>query len=480
MSEHFTLMIPGAKAAERVEIRAPFDQSVIATVDKAGWEALETALARAYALYLERDNWIPKPERLAILSRLKTLLAERHEALSVEAAREGGKPLIDSRVEVTRAIDSIQVCIDAMRTEGGKEIPMNVNAASLGKLAVTRREPLGVVVAYSAFNHPVNLIAHQVGPAIAAGCPVIVKPAEAAPLSCFRFVKLLHEAGLPEEWCQACLVSGHDLSVRLISDKRVAFLSFIGSAEVGWMLRSKLAPGARCSLENGGVAPVIVDETADLDAAIEPLAKGGFYHAGQVCVSVQRIYVHESVAEEFAEKLAARAKRLVVGDPTLDTTEVGPLIRPKEVDRVETWVQEAVDHGTKLLCGGKRISDSCYECTVLFNPADDLMVSREEVFGPVVCVYSYKNIDKAIERANALPYSFQAAIYTNDLNTAMRGYARLNGSAIMVNEHTAFRVDWMPFGGLKESGLGVGGIPYTYHDMTIEKMLVIKSGELKL
>ncbi|MBU1920280.1 aldehyde dehydrogenase family protein [bacterium] len=480
MSEHFSLMIPGATAAGKTEIRAPFNQTVIATVDKAGWDALETALSRAYKLYLNRDHWIPKPERLAILGGLKTLMAERHEELSVEAAREGGKPLLDSRVEVTRAIDSIQICIDTMRTEGGREIPMNVNAASLGKLAVTRREPIGVVVAYSAFNHPVNLIAHQVGPAIAAGCPVIVKPAEAAPLSCFRFVKLLYEAGLPEEWCQACLANSHDLSIKLIGDKRVAFLSFIGSAEVGWMLRSKLAPGARCSLENGGVAPVIVDATADIDAAIEPLAKGGFYHAGQVCVSVQRIYVHESVAEEFAEKLAARAKQLVVGDPTLDTTEVGPLIRPKEVDRVETWVQEAVEHGAKLLCGGRRVSDTCYECTVLFDPPDDVMVSRAEVFGPVVCVYSYKNMDKAIERANALPYSFQAAIYTNDLNTALRGYARLNGSTIMVNEHTAFRVDWMPFGGLKESGLGVGGIPYTIHDMTIEKMLVIKSGELKL
>jgi acyl-CoA reductase-like NAD-dependent aldehyde dehydrogenase len=307
-----------------------------------------------------------------------------------------------------------------------------------------------------------------------------VKPAEAAPLSCFRFVQMLREAGLPDEWCQACLFDNHELSAKLVSDPRISFFTFIGSAKVGWRLRSQLAPGARCALEHGGVAPVIVDETADLEATIEPLAKGGFYHAGQVCVSVQRIYVHRSIAKTLAEKLAKRARELKIGDPTLAATEIGPLIRPGEVDRVEEWVKEAVDKGAELLCGGKRISDTCFECTVLYNPPENVRVSTEEVFGPVVCVYSYDNLDEAIRRANSLPFSFQASVYTNDLNTAMRCYARLNGSAIMVNEHTAFRVDWMPFAGLKYSGLGIGGIPYTIHDMQIEKMLVIKSGELKL
>jgi len=480
MAEHFSLMIPGAKASGKTDVVAPFDGSLIATVETSGADAVECALATAKRLHDDRDGWIPRPERIAILSRLMELMRGRFDELAVEAAREGGKPLVDSRVEVTRAIDSIQVCVDTMRTEAGREIPMNVNASSMGKLAVTRFEPIGVVVAVSAFNHPVNLIAHQVGPAAAAGCPVIVKPAKDTPLSCIRFAEMLREAGLPEEWCQVCVTDSHDSATKLACDPRVAFLSFIGSGEVGWMLRSKLAPGTRCALEHGGVAPVIVAADADLDAAIPGLAKGGFYHAGQVCVSVQRVYAHESIAVDVADRLKSAATMMKIGDPTKEETDIGPLIRPSEVDRVEEWVAEAVDRGAKLFCGGKRISESCYDTTVLLDPPDDVKVTTHEVFGPVVCVYTYKNLDDAIARANALPFSFQAAVYTLDLETAMRCYARLNGSAIMVNEHTAFRVDWMPFAGLKESGHGIGGIPYTIHHQHLLNLHVVKSGELVL
>jgi acyl-CoA reductase-like NAD-dependent aldehyde dehydrogenase len=209
-----------------------------------------------------------------------------------------------------------------------------VNAASAGRLAFTQLEPRGVVVAFSAFNHPLNLIAHQVGPAVATGCPVIVKPAEATPLSCWRFVEILHEAGLPPEWCQALMTTDLNVAGQLVSDSRVGFFSFIGSAKVGWMLRSKLAPGARCALEHGGAAPVIMARDADLDDALPLLAKGGFYHAGQVCVSVQRVFAHRAVARQVAEKLAELAYEMTVGDPTLPVTEVGPLIREAEVTRV--------------------------------------------------------------------------------------------------------------------------------------------------
>ena len=229
--------------------------------------------------------------------------------LAIEAAREGGKPLLDSRVEIERAIDGVNNCIECMRSAAGREIPMGINAASKQRLAMTHREPIGVVVAVSAFNHPVNLIVHQVGPAIAAGCPVIIKPAEDTPLSCFRFVALLRQAGLPEEWCQALVVNDLEVASRLVTDARVGFFSFIGSAAVGWMLRSKLAPGTRCALEHGGAAPVIVAADADLDAALPLIAKGGFYHAGQVCVSVQRVYCHRSIARKLAERLARSCRR---------------------------------------------------------------------------------------------------------------------------------------------------------------------------
>ena len=222
---------------------------------------------------------------------------------------------------------------------------MRINAASAGRLAFTESEPVGVVLAFSAFNHPVNLIVHQVCPAVAAGCPFVLKPAEATPLSGMRVVSILHEAGLPEVWGQALLASDREVAGRLVADPRVGFFSFIGSARVGWMLRSRLAPGARCALEHGGAAPVVVAADADLDLAIPLLAKGGFYHAGQVCVSVQRVFAHRSLARELATRLAGAADALVVGDPTSAETGVGPLIRPAEVERVDEWVDEAVGGG---------------------------------------------------------------------------------------------------------------------------------------
>lgn len=480
MPETFPLMVPGAKpGGSSLKVCAPYDGKYIADCETADMAAAEHALTTAHRLYRDRDAWLPLPQRLEILSKAADIIESRVEELALESAREGGKPLLDSKVEVVRAVDSVRSCVETMRTESGSAVPMNLNASSSGKLAVTRREPIGVVVAVSAFNHPVNLIAHQVGPAVAAGCPFIVKPATDTPLSCLRFVKILHEAGLPPEWGQAVVAPDRSVAAKLVTDARVAFFSFIGSAELGWKLRSKLAPGTRCALEHGGIAPVILAADADVEAAVVPLGKGGFYHAGQVCVSVQRIYAHESIAKRFADKLTNYARALKVGDPTKPGTEVGPLIRHEETDRVHKWVTEAVDVGGKLLCGGRKISDSCYEPTVLFDPPDEARVSSDEVFGPVVCVYPYSDLDDAIRRANSLPFSFQAAVYTKDLNTAMRCFARLDGSAIMVNEHTAFRVDWMPFAGLKHSGYGVGGIPYTLHDMQIEKMLVIRSDELK-
>jgi acyl-CoA reductase-like NAD-dependent aldehyde dehydrogenase len=367
-----------------------------------------------------------------------------------------------------------------LRTQSGTEIPMDLNAASAGRLAFTRHEPIGPVVAFSAFNHPLNLIVHQAAAAVAAGCPVVVKPADDTPLSCLRFVELLREAGLPPAWCQMLLADTLADAERLVTDPRVAFFSFIGSAKVGWMLRSKLAPGARCALEHGGAAPLFVAPDADLDLAVPAVAKGGFYHAGQVCVSVQRVYAHRSVAREFAERLAAAADAQTIGDPTLPGTEVGPLIRPAEVERVRDWVEEAVTAGAERLAGGAPLSASCYPCTVLFDPPADAKVSTLEIFGPVVCVYPYDALDEAIARANALPFAFQAAVFTRDLDTALRVYARVAASAVMINDHTAFRVDGMPFAGLRQSGLGVGGIGHSIADMQVEKMMVVKSGELGL
>lgn len=479
MTEHLALMVPGADDFDGVvEVHAPYDGKLIATLDAATPDTVEQALETAHASFRDRSCWLSKEKRIDILVRTVELMEQQAPLLARLATQEGGKPLQDSRVEVTRAIDGVRHCIDCLRGNAGQGIPMGLDAASSGRLAFTRHEPIGPVVAVSAFNHPLNLIVHQVAPAIAAGNPVIVKPAEDTPLSCYRFVQLLHAAGLPEHWCQALVVSEVDLATRLVTDPRVAFFSFIGSSRVGWMLRSKLAPGTRCALEHGGAAPVIMDADADIDAAIPLLARGGFYHAGQVCVSVQRVFVHASMARDVAVRLADSVKRLRVGDPLFETTDVGPLIRHREVNRVHEWVLEARNAGAEALTGGNTLSESCYAPTVLFNPPDESRVSQQEIFGPVVCVYSFTDIDEVIARANALPFAFQASVFTRDLDRALYVSGRLDASAVMVNDHSAFRVDWMPFAGLRQSGLGTGGIPYTFHEMQATKMTVLRSPAL--
>lgn len=261
----------------------------------------------------------------------------------------------------------------------------------------------------------------------------------------------------------------------MVTDPRVSFFSFIGSANVGWKLRSKLAPGTRCALEHGGAAPVIMDADADIADSIPLLGKGGFYHAGQVCVSVQRVFAHEKIVDDLAAGLIEYAKKLIVGDPTLEKTDVGPLIQEKEAARVEQWVEEAREAGAKVLTGGERVGKTCYTPTILLNPSHRSNVSRNEIFGPVINIYSFKDRLKAIEQANNIPFSFQAAIFTKNIDTALDSSRRLNAAAVMVNDHTAFRVDWMPFAGRKTSGLGVGGILPTMLAMTEEKMTIFRS-----
>jgi acyl-CoA reductase-like NAD-dependent aldehyde dehydrogenase len=461
-----------------LEVTAPHDGSVIGAVPLADAAAVEDALATAHARFRDRDRWLPLHERVAILQRLVDLMAEQEEDLARLAALEGGKPLVDSRVEASRAVDGVRLCVETIRTQAGDVIPVGGTAGGAGRVAFTTREPIGVVVAVSAFNHPLNLIVHQVAAAVAAGCPVIVKPAEDTPLSCERFVRFVHEAGLDPEGCQFLMPEDLSLAEALVTDERVGFFSFIGSAKVGWMLRSKLAPGTRCALEHGGAAPLFVAGDADLDAVVPAVLKGGYYHSGQVCVSVQRVFVARALAEEFTDRLVAGAEALTVGNPLDEDTEAGPLIRPGEVERVHEWVQEAQAAGATIACGGAPLTGNYYAPTVIVDPPADARVSTQEIFGPVVCVYPFDEIEAAIDQANSLPVAFQAAVFTRDIDLALRVMRRVDASAVMVNDHTAFRVDGMPFAGLRQSGLGVGGIPYTIHDMQIEKMLVVRSEAL--
>lgn len=475
MSEQFGLMLAGPEATGNLTVVSPYSGATVGEAATCGEKHIAAALAAAHGAFRNRQQWLSVTQRRDILTRTAQLMREQADALTLGAAAEGGKPLVDSRVEINRAIEGVLMCAEHIAQHSGEVVPLTEAAPNTLRTGFTQREPIGVVVAVSAFNHPLNLIVHQVGAAVAAGCPVIVKPADDTPLSCLRFVALLREAGLPEAWAQVAIPDTLDLATQLVTDSRVAFFSFIGSAKVGWMLRSKLAPGTRCALEHGGVAPAIVDASADLDKAVPALLKGGFYHAGQVCVSVQRIFVHASLCDTLVERLTAGALALNVGAPESEDTEVGPLIRPAEVERIDSWVEEAVHSGAQLLCGGRRMDNNCYAPTILLNPPTDAAVSTREIFGPVVCVYRYSEVSEAIEQANSLEVAFQAAVFAQDIDRAMSIYQALDASAVMINDHTAFRQDGMPFAGLRQSGLGVGGIGHTIDDMQIEKLLVIKA-----
>jgi len=452
-----------------------YDGAVIDEIPLQDLDTVESMLTSAAKIHRSNKQGLPAYHRIEILRRLISLMHEHTDELAMLIAREGGKPLTDAWIEVARAINGVELTIEEISQLRGEQIPMDLSAAGSGRLAFTVKEPIGVVVAVSAFNHPLNLIVHQVIPAIATGCPVIVKPAPDTPLSCLRLVEMIHQAGLPEAWCQVCIC---DLQTaeKLVTDPRVAFFSFIGSARVGWELRRKLAPGTRCALEHGGAAPVIIAADANVEDMVPMLVKGGYYHAGQVCVSVQRVFVDNVIKTEFIDALITQVGALKVGDPTDAATEVGPLIRPAEVDRVEQWVNEAVEAGADCILGGERLSQRLYAPTILVDPPNDAKVSSQEIFGPVICIYGYDDSQVAIDQANALSVAFQAAIFTQDINRAIQSAQALDAAAVMVNDHTAFRVDWMPFAGHRTSGLGIGGIPYTMDEMTQDKLLVIRTG----
>ncbi len=451
-----------------------YDRATIAEIETDDAAALERKLQSAERAFRDRDGWLQPHQRITVLRKLAALMEGKRDHLAMQIAREGGKPLPDAIVETNRAIDGVHNAADELRGFAGREIPMGLSAAAENRWAFTTREPIGIVAAISAFNHPLNLIVHQVAPAIAVGCPVIIKPASATPLSCREFVAMVHEAGLPEPWCQTFITDDNALAEKLATDRRVGFLSFIGSAKVGWSLHARLAHGARSALEHGGVAPAIVDRSADLDKVIEPIVKGGYYHAGQVCVSTQRIYVHRDIADDFTQRLIARVEKLRTADPALKDTEVGPLIQPREADRVAEWIAEAVQGGARLATGGQRLSETTLQPAVLLDPATDAKISKLEIFGPVVAVYRFEDLDQAIAQANALPTAFQASVFAQDIDVAMRAANRLDSSAVMINDPTAFRTDWMPFAGRRESGYGTGGIPYTMRDMTQEKMILMR------
>lgn len=456
----------------------PYDLSPVDTLPETGAEAADAALADAAALFRDRSAWLPVHRRLEILDRAATLMEERAGHLAEIAVREGGKPVRDTRAEIADAVASVRLAAAALRTDAGDAVQTGLTAASGRRMAFTRREPVGVVFAVGAFHHPVAGPAAQIAPAVAAGCPVLVRPAPETPLSCLAFLEVLAEAGLPREWAQPVVTSDDALVARLAADPRLGFLLYAGDAETGWRLRAGLASGVRCALDHGGAAPVIVAGDIDVYEVREALLAGCFGHAGQMPSAVQRIYAHTKVATRFATQLAMKAAGLLIGDPMDGRTDVGPMIRPSGADRVHDWVREAVDGGGQLLTGGEWLSHTLYAPTVIFNPPRDCRLMTEQVSGPVVCVEPWFKVPEALARANASTGNDRAAVFTRDVERAMEFADELDASAVMINDHPAFRLPSMPAAGRGRTGLGPSGVAETLRALQSEKTIVLRTEPL--
>lgn len=457
-----------------LEVKSPWNHETVGSVKTHNASEIEEIVQEVCRVSVNKGQDFPPKERINVLKSFIKIIENNTKSLAELATSEGGKPITDSIIEIKRGAEGVESCIEVLKSESGMVIPMNINEASSNRIAFTQKEPIGVVLAISAFNHPFNLIIHQVIPAIATGCTVIVKPAEDTPLSCLKIIEMLYEAGLPKNRCHFVMPENLDLATKLVSDQRIDFFSFIGSSKVGWFLRSKLAPGTRCSLEHGGMAPTFITKNSDLDQCAKSLARGGFYHAGQVCVSVQRIYLSKEVSDTFINKFKEEVKKVNLGDPMDKKTVVGPLIRDSEIKRVHQWVGESIENGSELILGGKILSESTYDKTIILNPKKGDKISQFEIFGPVVTINEFENLENAIDDANSVNVSFQTSIFTNQIDELLRFYTKINASSVFHNDHTAFRVDWMPFAGLKDSGHGIGGMKYSMHDMQIDKMLVLR------
>src|SRR5262245_11019718 len=449
-----------------IDVASPYDGSLVARVAKAG--AAEARAAIDAAERAMRDA-LPAHKRAEILVRVAGALGRRADEAARQIAAEAGKPLKAARAEVARAMSTYTFAAVEARKLAGEMVPMGASQAGEGKLAFTLRVPMGVVGAISPFNFPLNLVAHKIAPALAAGCAVVLKPASQTPLSALLLAELETEAGLPPGWLNVIVGPSAEIGDVLVEDERVRVITFTGSSGVGWKLRER-APRKKVNLELGNATPVIVEPDADLDDAAARLAANGFSFAGQSCISVQRIYVHRDVRDAFLERFLPRVEALTVGDPADEDTDVGPLIAEDERERVLAWIGES---GGEVLAGGETTADGLIRPTVISDPPADAKVSCEEVFGPVVTVTAYDSLDEAIALANGTRYGLQAGIFTARIDAALRAGRELEFGGVTVNEVPTFRADQMPYGGVRDSGNTREGPHYAVHEMTETRLVVL-------
>ncbi len=460
-----------AMADDTIEVRAPYDGAVIGTVPNGGPEDVERAVAVAAAAH--RRGPLPAWRRAEVLDTAARLLGERRDEFARTIALEAAKPIKTARIEAERAVSTFQFAAAEARTLAGDMVPLDASTPGEGRLGFTLRLPIGVVGAISPFNFPLNLVAHKLAPAIAAGCPVVLKPASQTPLSAISLAEMLrNECALPAEQLSVVTGGGGTVGNALVDHPDVAMITFTGSPPVGWGIRAR-APRKKVGLELGNNAPVIIEPDADWKAAADKIKVAGYSHAGQSCISTQRVYVHRSVAAEFTDALAERVGSLVVGDPMSDDTDVSALISTGERDRVTAWVDEAVAGGAKVAVGGRIGDDGVLVPTLLTDVTPDMKVCALEVFGPVVGIQAYDTLDDAIALANDTVYGLQAAIFTQNVGAALRAVRALDYGGVLVNEVPTWRADQMPYGGVRDSGNTREGPHYAVREMTELRMVAI-------
>ena len=459
------------ETGEWLEVRSPYSGEIVARVAKAGADEARGAIDAAERAMREP---LPAHKRAEILVRVAGYLGRRHEEIAQTISAEAGKPLKAARVEVARAMSTYTMSAVEARTLAGEMVPMDASQAGAGKLAFTLRRPIGIVAAISPFNFPLNLVAHKIAPALAAGCAVVLKPASATPLSALLLAELEAEAGLPAGWLNVLAGPASAIGDVFVEDERVRLITFTGSGDVGWKLAER-APRKRVNLELGNATPVIVEADADLEVAATKLAANAFSFAGQSCISVQRIYVQRDAYDDLLSHFLPKVEGLKVGDPADEETDVGPLIDEESRDRVLAWIDEARAAGAEVLAGGT-LDGELIRPTVLANAGPELKVSCEEVFGPVCTVTVYDSLDEAIELANGTRYGLQAGIFTGSVRTALAAAERLEFGGVTINEAPTFRADQMPYGGVKASGNTREGPAWAVRELTEERLVVLDLG----
>jgi acyl-CoA reductase-like NAD-dependent aldehyde dehydrogenase len=452
-----------------IDVLSPYSGDVVGRVPRAGADETRRALDAAESAM---RSPLPAHERAAILDRVAARLSERADEAARTISAEAGKPMKAARVEAARAVSTYTMSAVEARKLAGEVVPMDASPAGVGKLALSLRVPIGIVAAISPFNFPLNLVAHKIAPALAAGCAVVLKPAEKTPLSALFLAELETEAGLPPGWLSVVCGPASEIGDALVADERVRLITFTGSAPVGWGIRERAAR-KRVNLELGNATPVIVAADADLDDAATRIAANAFSFAGQSCISVQRIYVERTAYDAFLERFLPRVEALEVGDPAEEDTDVGPLIAPSERDRVLAWIDEARTGGAEILSGGA-LDGELLLPTVVAGASRDARISREEVFGPLCTITPFDTLEDAIELANGTRFGLQAGVFTKDLGVALRLSRALEFGGVTVNEAPTFRADQMPYGGVKDSGNTREGPAYAIREMTEERLVVLQ------